>query len=73
MTRNKGDLKSINKTHIRSILEQSTFVWNSSLSEQNIADLRRVQKAAVRITMGPEYIDYTNALSVLNIPKLTER
>ena len=39
-------------------------MWNSSLSEENIADLRRVQRAAVRINMGQDYIDYTNALSV---------
>ena len=68
-----GCLESIYKTDIRSILEQSSWVWNSSPREENIADFRRVQKAAVRIIMGQDYIDLTNALSVLNIPELTER
>ena len=53
-TRNKGDLKSIYKTHIRFILEQSSCVWNSSFSAENIADMRRVQKAAMRIIMGQD-------------------
>ena len=70
--RNKGDSKSIYKTHIRSILEQSSCVWNSSLSAENITHMRRVQKAAVRIIMGRDYIDYTHALSVLKLPELSE-
>ena len=35
--RNKDNLKSIYKTHIRSILEYSSCVWNSSLTKSNIA------------------------------------
>ena len=38
-----------------------------------MADLRRVQKAAVRVIMGRDYINYEDALNVLNIPELTER
>ena len=64
-TINKSELKSIYKTHIRSILEQSSCVWNSSLTEENKTDLRRVQKAALRIIMGRDYTDYKNALDLL--------
>ena len=72
-TRNKGDLKSIYKTHKRSILEQSSYVWNNILSAENITDIKRVQKEAVRIIMGRDYIDYTHALSVLKLQELSER
>ena len=34
-TRNKSEIKSIYKTHIRSILEQSSCVWNSSFTDEN--------------------------------------
>ena len=43
-TRNKNDLKSIYKTHIRSILEQSSCVWNSSLTEENLLTFAEYRK-----------------------------
>ena len=51
-TKNKHDLKSISYTYIRPVIEQSATVWHSSLTEENIADLNRVQKCAVRVIMG---------------------
>ena len=40
------ELKTIYITYIRSILEESAIVWHSSLTEENIQDLSRVQKSA---------------------------
>ena len=45
------DLKHIYVTFIRSILEHSCIVWNSSLSEKNAQDLERIQKSAVKIIL----------------------
>ena len=45
------DLKTIYVLFIRSILEQSATVWHSSLSEENIKDLERVYKSAVRMIL----------------------
>ena len=38
-----------------------------------MADLRRVQKAAVMVIMGRDYKNYEDKINVPNIPELTER
>ena len=43
---------SIYLTYIRSIIEQSSVVWHSSLTKRNRNDLERVQKAAAKVIMG---------------------
>ena len=47
------DLKTIYILFVRSQLEQSAVVWSSSLTEQNKADLERVQRSALKIILGP--------------------
>ena len=39
----------------KSFLEQSCVVWHSFLTEENELDLERVQKAAIRLTLGEKY------------------
>ena len=53
-TSNKKDLKDIYITFVRSVLEQSPFVWHSSLTVKNRVDLERIQKAAVRVIMSED-------------------
>ena len=72
-TKSKEDLKSIYKTFIRSVLEQSAVVWHSSLKQKNRNDLERIQKAAVRVIMGKDYTTYKNALHELNMESLEKR
>ena len=67
------DLKQIYITFIRTLLEQSAVVWHSSLSEENIDDLERVQKSALKIILGQEYKNYENALKKLDLTTLAER
>ena len=67
------DLKTIYILSIRSQLEQSAAVWSSSLTEQNKADLERVQRSALKIILGPKYESYKKALVKLNIETLEER
>ena len=69
-TKTKNDLRSIYLTYIRPVLEQSATGWHSSITEENAADLCRVQKAALRIIMGSDYISYPHALTALNIDPL---
>ena len=61
-TSHKKDLRSIYLTFIRSVLEQSSVVWHSSLSVKNRNDLERVQKSAVRVILGPRYSNYKQGL-----------
>ena len=67
------DLKTIYIAYIRSILEQSAVVWHASLTLQNIEDLERVQKSALKIILKNKYNDYNQACELLNLDTLTER
>ena len=67
------DLLTIYILYIRSVLEQSCQVWHSSLSFQNLTDLERVQKNALRIILKDDYISYENALEKTDLESLVER
>ena len=67
------DLKQIYITYIRSVLEQSAVVWHSSLTVENISDLERVQKNALRIILKDGYSSYNEALDKLRLEDLNIR
>ena len=67
------DLKVIYILYIRSHLEQSCQVWHSSLTLENVTDLERVQKNALRIILQEEYLTYSHALEVLSLESLYDR
>ena len=67
------DLINIYVLYIRSRLEQSAVVWNSSLNQGEIIELERVQKVAFRLILGSDYINYQNALEMTNMETLSER
>ena len=66
------DLIIIFVLYICYILEQSCQVWHSSLALENISDLGRVQKAALKIILGDSYLSYA-ALSLTGLKTLSER
>ena len=59
--------------YIRSILEQSSVIWHSTLSEEDNVNLERVQKNALRNILKDKYENYENARRVLKIKTLYER
>ena len=67
------DLVTIYIMYIRSVLEQSCQVWHSSLTFENLTDLERVQKNALRIILKEDYISYENALEKTSLESLVER
>ena len=67
------DLKSIYILFVRSLLEQSAPVWHSSLSKENIEDLERVQKSALKIILQDKFKGYKHALKTLNMETLIDR
>ena len=69
----ENDLKEIYFSYIRSILEQSSNVWHTSLSEENEAHLERIQKSALRIILKGKYSSYQQACNQLNITDLKTR
>ena len=67
------DLINIYILYTRSRLEQSAVVWHSSLTKWEIVELERVQKVAMRLILGENYISYTDALTTTNLETLSER
>ena len=57
----------------RSVLEQSSAVWHSSITQENIDDLERTQKSFCKIVLKDKYTSYDNALYKLNMDSLHER
>ena len=66
-------MKDIYVLFIRSILEQSSKIWHSSLTQENIEDLERVQKSALKIILKDRYKTYRNALNIMEIDSLSNR
>ena len=65
-------------TYCRSVLEQSSVVWNSSLTQENKEDLERTQKSFVKLVLRNEYRtendeSYENSLMKLNLETLESR
>ena len=57
----------------RSILELAAPVWTPGLTNDNILELERVQKAACAIILGRNYCEYSDAIRVLGIKTLKQR
>ena len=66
-------MKDVYFLFVRSLLEQSATVWHSSLTEENVNDLERVQKSAVKIILGDRYSGYKKSLVKLDMLSLSER
>ena len=67
------DLMDVFCKQIRSLLEFSVPVWNSSLVGEEIARLERVQKIFLHISLGDQYHSYRSALKLTGLQKLSER
>ena len=68
-----SDMKDIYVLFIRSYLEQSSSVWHSSLTQDNIDDLERVQKSAFKIMIKNKYNTYKDTLNILQMETLLNR
>ena len=68
-----ADLIKIYIIYVRSLLEISCVVWASSLTEQQITKLERIQKVALRIILGESYQCYEHALTSTKLQTLQER
>ena len=69
----KDDLVLIYILFIRSLLEYCSEVWHSSITIEEKDDLERVQKCAMRIILGKNYVSHENSLKELKLEKLVDR
>ena len=69
----ENELVNVYILFIRSLLEQSAVVWHSSLTQENIQDLERVQKSALRVILGERYKSYKKSLDTLELETLKDR
>ena len=67
------DLKTVYILFVRSLLEQSATVWHSSLTQENIQDLERVQKTAIKVILQENYQGYQRGLAQLGLETLESR
>ena len=72
-TNQTRDLKAIYITFVRPVLEQSSTVWHSSITQENSTDLERIQKSAVKLIMGKNYKSYNDSLTYLGLQTLKNR
>ena len=68
-----SDLVNIYILYIRSVLEQSAVVWNSSITKGEQLEIERVQKCALRIILKDNYTSYEDALNLTGLETLKTR
>ena len=68
-----SEIVNIYILYLRSVLEQSCQVWHYSITEEEKAEIERVQKVACKVILKERYTDYDSALSTLNLQTLSER
>ena len=67
------ELVNIYCLYIRSVAEQSSVVWSSSITSGEEYDLERIQKVALRIILGEYYGSYQNARCITKLDTLKAR
>ena len=67
------DMVQLWKIYCRSVLEQSSVVWYSSLTQQNKNDLERTQKIFAKLVMKNKYNNYNSVLETNNLESLEDR
>jgi len=67
------DLIPIYIGFVRPLLEYACVVWHPGLSRDLSAKIERVQKRALRIILGPDYVSYESALRTTGLSRLDSR
>ena len=58
---------------IRSVLEYSSPVFTSMLTQQNIDDIERIQKISLKVILNERYENYEQACTLMNTESLELR
>ena len=68
-----SDMLEVYTLQIRCQTELGCPAWNGSLTKDDIAQIERIQKTALRIILGTQYVSYENALKITKLTKLDMR
>ena len=55
---------------VRPLAEHGVAIWNSALTRSQTLELEKIQKVALNIILGDQYLSYESACEKLNIEKL---
>ena len=67
------DLCTIYTGFLRPLVEYASPVWNGGLTKEQVNQLERVQKRALKIILGPNYESYDTAMNLLGLSSLADR
>ena len=68
-----GELLGVYRQLVVSVLELSVPVWSPALTQLEVTQIERVQKAVLHIILGNEFITYDGALHTLKLDTLSDR
>ena len=69
----RDELLDVYIKQVRSVMELAVPVWHSSITLEEKCDIERIQRAALHIILGDEYISYRDALETVNLKSLEDR
>ena len=69
----REELINVYNLFVRSLLEQCSVVWGSSLTKEQRINIERVKKTAVKIINKNKNMNYKKSLSLLSMKSLEER
>ena len=69
----KTDMLDVFYKQIRCVLELAVAVWVPGLTLAESMQIERVQKCSLHVILGDTYKSYNDAVSTLEVDKLSER
>ena len=70
---NPNEMLEVYKKQIRSVMELAVPVWQPGITDGEKYQIERVQRTALYIILGKNYINYDNALNLLDLESLDTR
>ena len=70
---NDAQMFDVYTKEVRSILELNVPVWHPGLSKKQSTRIERIQKIALKIILGNNYVSYSTALQKMGAKRLQER
>jgi hypothetical protein len=67
------EMLDVYQKQVRSVLELAVPVWQPALTQQEVRQIERVQRCALYIILGEDYLSYAHALDMLECDNLHDR